>query len=248
MKNFFNRAKSAARPDPGKMLVLNAAAQEATLYLYDEISADWGIGAKDVISALAQAADAPVLHIRINSPGGSVFEGQAICEAIRRFEGKTIAHIDSLAASAASSIAIACDEVEISPGAFYMIHNASGMVWGDKADMRSMADVLEKIESAILAGYANKTGKDMAELVAWMDAETWFTADEAVANGFADRISEAPAKVKNSWNLGEVFKHPPKDLATVEPEPAPEENPHGERVAAINRSRVAHLAPRQQRL
>src|SRR5687768_5016860 len=123
---------------------------EATLYIYDVINSIWGVSAKDVVDQIADAADAQVLHIHINSPGGDVFEGRAIMAAISRFEGKTIAHIDSLCASAATSIALACDEVEMSDGAFFMIHNAAGMVWGDKTAMREMADLLEKVEGAII--------------------------------------------------------------------------------------------------
>lgn len=199
----------------------------ATLYIYDVIDADWGVGAKDVIAALASIDGTPDLHIRINSPGGDVFEGRAIMAAIQRYEGKTTAHIDSLAASAATSIALAADEVVISQGAFFMIHNASGLVWGDKNAMRETADLLEKIEGAIVADYTGKTGADTAQVVAWMDAETWFNADEAVANGFCDRLTEAPkGAAKNAWNLA-AFSNAPAALKAPpkEPEPVPEPEP-----------------------
>jgi ATP-dependent Clp protease, protease subunit len=216
IRQLLRSANQAARRPVN--LVRNQAG-EVTIYIYDEISAFWGIAAMDVINALAQVADAAVLHLRINSPGGDVFESQAIQEAIRRFTGKTIAHIDSLAASAATSIALACDEVEISPGAFFMIHNASAGVWGDKADLRKVADLLEKVEGAIVQGYVDKTGKTTEEVVAWMDAETWFTAEEAVAQGFADRLAEAPVKggTSNTWNLAEIFKNAPAQIADPEP-------------------------------
>ena len=190
---------------------------EATVYIYDLIDSYWGVSASSFIEQLETVSDAKTLHVRLNSPGGDVFQGKAIAEAIKRFSGKTIAHIDSLAASAATSIAIACDEVEISPSAFFMIHNASGAVWGDKQAMREQADLLEKVESTIVAGYVNKTGKDAAEIVAWMDAETWFTADEAVANGFCDRLAATADKTAhNTWNLA-AYSKVPKALA----EPAP---------------------------
>jgi hypothetical protein len=120
---------------------------------------------------------------------GMGYSSVAPFAGMERFAGKTIAHVDSLAASAATSIAIACDEVEIAQGAFFMIHNASGIVWGDKQAMRDTADLLEKVEGSIVNDYTAKTGKDAADVVAWMDAETWFTADEAVANGFCDRLA-----------------------------------------------------------
>lgn len=188
---------------------------EATLYIYDVIDAYWGISAKGIIDELAQAGNVDTLHVHINSPGGDVFEGRAIMAALQRFNGKTIAHIDSLCASAATSIALACNEVEMSDGAFFMIHNASGMVWGDKNAMRETADLLEKIEGAIVTDYVNKTGQDTQQIIDWMDAETWFSATEAVAHGFVDRIAET-AKAKNTWNLSAFNKAP---AALLEPDP-----------------------------
>lgn len=186
-------------------LVRNEA--EATIYIYDVIDPYWGISAKIVIGDIAAAIGATVLHIRINSPGGDVFESRAIIEAIKRFDGKTIAHIDSLAASAATSIALACNEVEISDGGFFMIHNASGMAWGDKADLRKTADLLEKVEGSIIAEYAAETGQTVEQITAWMQAETWFDAAEAIAAGFVDRM-QATAKVGNTWNLAAFAKAP----------------------------------------
>lgn len=197
-------------------LVRNAG--EASLYIYDVIDPYWGVSAAGVIEALAQAANADTLHVYINSPGGDVFEGRAIMAALRRFSGKTIAHIDSLCASAATSIAIACNEIEISEGAFFMIHNASGMAWGDKTDLRETADLLEKIEGAIVNDYTGKTGKDAAEIVAMMDAETWFNAAEAVEHGFVDRIAGKAAQ--NTWNLS-AFAKTPKALTEPERETEP---------------------------
>ena len=183
------------------------AADEATIYIYDIIDADYGVGAKDVIGAISSLKDAKVLNIRINSPGGDVFEGRAIMEAIKRFDGKTVAHIDSLAASAATSIALAADEVVMSDGALFMIHNASGLVWGDKNDMRQTADLLEKVEGSIVNDYTAKTGMEDTTIVAMMNAETWMTADEALANKFVDRVVKT-GKAKNTWNLSAFDKAP----------------------------------------
>jgi ATP-dependent protease ClpP protease subunit len=186
---------------------------EASLYIYDIISADFGVSALGVIDALEQVGQADVLHIYINSPGGDVFEGRAIMAALGRFTGKTIAHIDSLCASAATSIALACNEVEMSDGAFFMIHNASGMVWGDKTDMRQTADLLEKIEGSIVADYVKKTGKEDVQIMTWMDEETWFTTAQAIEYGFVDRMAKTP-KASNTWNLA-AFDKAPAALAEV---------------------------------
>ena len=187
-------------------LVQNANAAE--LYLYDVISADWGISAVQVIDAIDQAKGSEVLTLYINSPGGDVFEARAIMAALSRFDGKTVAQIDSLCASAATSIALACNEVHMAEGALFMIHNASGAVWGDKTAMRDTADLLQKVELSIITDYTQKTGKTDAEIAALMDAETWMTAQEALANGFIDSVTNPKSKPSNSWNLA-AFRNAP---------------------------------------
>ena len=199
-------------------LVRNGA--DASLYIYDVIDPYWGIGAMDVVDAIAAAGDAKTLNVYINSPGGDVFEGRAIMAALSRFQGKTVAIIDSLCASAATSIALACNEVQMAEGAFFMIHNASGMVWGDKSAMRETADLLERVEGSIVNDYTTKTGKDEAQVRAWMDAETWFTAEEAKAEGFVDVVTAPDSKAKNTWNLA-AFSKAPSNLKETPPDPDP---------------------------
>ena len=210
MKNLMQLYRDNLQAKKPLNLVRNQS--EASLYIYDVIDSYWGVSALQVIDAITEAGNAQVLHVYINSPGGDVFEGRAIMAALARFNGKTIAHIDSLCASAATSIAVACTEVEMSPGAFFMIHNASTMAWGDKTALRETADLLEKIEGSIIADYTSKTGKDSAQVTAWMDAETWFNAEEALANGFVDRISStSTAPAQNAWNLA-AFTNAPAAL------------------------------------
>lgn len=236
---------NAGREKRQTSLVRNGA--DASLYIYDVIDAYWGVSALSVIDAIAAAGDAKTLNVYINSPGGDVFEGRAIMAAIGRFDGKTVAHIDSLCASAATSIALACDEVRMSDGAFFMIHNASGLVWGDKTAMRETADLLEKVEGAIVNDYTAKTGKDEEQVRAWMDAETWFTAAEAKAEGFIDSIVKADGKAKNTWNLA-AFNKVPEQLKAP-PEPV-EETQNTEPASAgffmsaanANRLRLAQIA------
>lgn len=217
-------------------LVKNEGA--AVIYIYDVIDSYWGVSAKDVIAALANVSPDDEVHFHINSPGGDVFEGRAIMAAIRQHAGKTIAFVDSLAASAATSIAVACDEVVISQGAFFMIHNASGMVWGDKTDMREVADLLEKIEGSIVTDYVGKTGKEEQQIIDWMDAETWFSADEAIANGFCDRLADT-AKAKNTWNLAAFDKAPKALIDPPEPEKnEPQPAPAGFFMSAANANRL----------
>lgn len=191
---------------------------EAHIYIYDIIAGDgWGFGALNMVEQLAKIDPASsILNIHINTPGGSVFEARAIISAIQSFEGKTIAHIDGLCASAGTSIAISCSEVVIAAGGFFMIHNASGMAFGDKTAMRETANLLEKVEGVIVAEYVAKTGKAIEEVVAMMEAETWFTADEALTSGFVDRIAQPASGNKssasNTWNLA-AYQNAPKTLA-----------------------------------
>lgn len=195
---------------------------EASLYIYDVID-DWmGVSATAVTSALNQASGAEVLNVYINSPGGSVFEARAIMAALQRFEGKKVAHIDSLCASAATSIALACDEVQMTDGAFFMIHNASGIFYGDKNELRDSADLLEKIETSIVDDYANKTGMDKENIITMMNEETWMTATEAKEYGFVDMVTDSPsAKPKNAWNLA-AYTKAPEELKNIQLEPEAE--------------------------
>ena len=210
---------NAGRQKQPLNLVRNGA--DASLYIYDVISSYWGVSAISVAEQLNNVGDATTLHVYLNTPGGDVFEGRAIMALIQRFAGKTVAHIDSLCASAGTSIALACSEVEMSAGAFFMIHNASGGVYGDKKVMRDTADLLEKVEGSIVGDYVKKTGKGEAEVIAWMDAETWFSADEAIEAGFVDRLAPAAgAATNNTWNLA-AFNNAPKALSTAQPAPAP---------------------------
>lgn len=185
--------EAAARVKDGKPLhlspatVMDAAKDEATVYVYDAIGGWWGIDPREWVPAFAEIK-AKTIHLRINSPGGSVFDAETIRTAIAQHSANVIAHIDGMAASAATSVAIAADEVEMSSGGMFMIHNAWGWAMGGAKEMRDYADLLEKINGNIRAEYGRKTGKDEDELKDLMDAETWFTAAEAMEHGFVDRI------------------------------------------------------------
>lgn len=219
-----NKIRQLLRDNSGRQAqpqarIVNAGG-EATLYLYDVIDAWFGIAAEDVARQIAALEPGTTLHVRINSPGGDVFEGQAIATAIRQHQGRTIAHIDGLAASAATFISAAAGEVEISDGAFYMIHNGWTLAMGDKQAMLDTADLLAKVDASIVAAYTAKTGGDAQQIQAWMDAETWFSAQEAVDNGFADRMAATGDAAKNAkaWNLS-AFEHAPKALTDTPPGP-----------------------------
>lgn len=225
-------------------LVRNEDAGEATIYIYDVIDAWWGISALQIAPAIAALDPAFTLHMRFNSPGGDVFEGRAIRTAVQQFKGKTIGHIDGLAASAATTIVDACDEIEISEGGFYMIHNGWTVAWGNRHEMRRTADLLEKVDNAIVTDYVKRTGLDVAQLAQWMDDETWFDANEAVEHGFASRLATLPDKAPSDstdrkWNLS-AYAKTPKALVAPAP-PAPNNEPDLAAIHAHNQRRLQVL-------
>ena len=168
---------------------IRARDEGAEVSIYDEIGA-YGVSAKAFIAELGALPDDAPLTLRLNSPGGSVFDAVAIYNALKRHAGPVAVWIDGIAASAASYVAMAGDEVVMPANAFIMIHDPAGMVLGTAADMRAMADALDKIKGSLVAGYAAKSGRDEAEIAALMLKETWFDAEEAAALGLADRVAE----------------------------------------------------------
>jgi len=163
----------------------------ATIHLYDEVGA-FGAGSKEFLSDLAKL-DGQHIHLRINSPGGSVVEGTAIYNALRRHQGGLTVHIDALAASMASVIAMAGAPVYIADNALLMIHNPWTVSMGDSEQLRREADLLDKLKDNLRNAYVRKTGMEADRIAEMMDQETWLDAVEAVALGFADAIEEGVA-------------------------------------------------------
>ena len=128
------------------------------------------------------------IEVHINSGGGDVYAGSEIYTALRSYSGKVVVKIVGIAASAASVIAMAGDEVEISPTAQIMIHNVSSNVSGDHNALLHEAEVLEGFNKSIANAYIYKTGKALDDLLRLMDKTTWFDAESAVNQGFADKI------------------------------------------------------------
>lgn len=186
--HFENRSPISSRASV-KIKASASAPDTTEVMLYDEIGY-WGVTAKDFAATLATIAT-PNILLRINSPGGDVFDGIAMHAAIKAHPSNVVARIEGLAASAASFIALAANSVEIDENAFLMIHNAWGLAIGNKADMADMATTLGKIDGQIAAIYAKKSGKSTDAMAALMDGEsdgTWFTAAEAKAEGLVDQI------------------------------------------------------------
>lgn len=181
---------------------------QATIYLYEAIG--WlGIEAEDFAKDLSQI-NSKEIHLRINSPGGDVFDARAMQTAIAQHPAKVIAHIDGVAASAATYLALAADEVHMAEGAFFMIHKGWTLNIGNADDFREQANFLDKIDQSIANDYHKRTNKPLDEIIELMASETWFTADEAKEHGFIDEIFEN-VSTQNRFNLS-AYQHVPEQL------------------------------------
>jgi ATP-dependent Clp protease protease subunit len=207
------------------------------IFIYDDIGPDWlgMVGAKGIVDQLKKFGNDADVEVRINSPGGSVTEGQAIYNAFARHKGKVRMVIDSLAASMGSYIAMAGDEIEIAENAMLMVHNPWTLAMGDAAELRQTADVLEKFQSSSTEVYARRSGQKFDKVRELMDSETWLTAQEAVDLGFADSVGQemkdAQAKVKE----GRFAKTPARFLLGAG-EALPREERRASRIEHAQRS------------
>lgn len=193
----------------------------AEVFVYDEIGF-WGVTAEDMIRDLKEIT-APQITLRINSPGGGIFEGIAIMNVLRAHPAHVTTHVDSLAASIASVIAMAGDRIVMEPFSQMMIHDGSGLAIGNAADMREMAELLDRQSDNIAAVYADRTGGTAAEFRALMRAETWFTAQEAVEAGLADEVAPTRRRagdddpdMSNTWDLS-IFTYAGREFAPPPP-------------------------------
>lgn len=197
---------------PRKFEVISKSKTEAEVMLYDVIGGFFGIDAGKFARDV-KGIKADTIHLRINSPGGEVTAAKAMQTALAQHPARVVAHIDGLAASAATVVMLAADEIVASEGAFVMVHNPWGMTIGDSEDHRKNAELLEKFTEALAADYQKRTGKTDAEIRAWMDAETWFTAAEAKDAGFVDAVDET-VTAKNEWDLS-AYANAPAQLAVA---------------------------------
>lgn len=197
----------------------------AEVWIYDEIGEDWfgeGITAKRFVEEIT-ALEVSDIALHINSPGGSVFDGQAIYTALKRHSAKVTTYIDGLAASIASVVAMAGDTIIMPSNAMMMIHDPWAITLGNSTEMRKMADTLDKVSETILNVYAERSDKPREEIAAAMAAETWLTASDAAEYGFVDDIT-SDMRIAASFDLSR-FRHVPAGFAAcaMEPEEVPEE-------------------------
>ncbi|NUR09339.1 MAG: hypothetical protein HOQ45_20340 [Nocardioidaceae bacterium] len=169
----------------------------ADVYVFESIGGWFGVTADDFVRDVA-GLDVDHIDLHLNSPGGEAFEGIAIANVLRQHRAGVTVWVDGIAASAASVIAMAGDEVVMGIGAQLMIHDASMVTMGNAEELRKDADVVSKASDSIAAAYAAKAGGTAAEWRAVMQAESWYTGPEAVAAGLADRLATADDKGKAS--------------------------------------------------
>lgn len=211
--------------------LLAKANGEAELVLYGEIDAYFGIAAKQVREDLKAMGDVKAIHVRLNSEGGNVFDGLAIYNTLREHPAAVTVHVDGMALSIASIIAMAGDAIVMAEGAYMMLHNPAMFSYGDAEDHEQAAALLASVKDQLLGIYSRRTGLDAAAVAELMAAETWLDADAAIAKGFATRKTEtlavaASIDTSRFANAPKQF-HPSNSLANEEvpmpnePTPAP---------------------------
>jgi len=216
----------------GPFYTINAqthgADDHAEILIYSEIGDSWFADTVDAKSFVDQigALDVSNISVRINSPGGSVFDGHAIHNALKRHRAHVTTYVDGLAASIASVVALAGDRVVMAQNSVMMIHNAWTVAIGDANEMRSKADVLDTLNRTLVGVYESKTSKPREEIVAAMSAETWFDAASALEFGLADEITKDEAQIAALAQFDvkalERFRRTPERLVAALREPTDE--------------------------
>lgn len=211
----------------------NKADKAGEILIYEDIGEGFftsGVTAQGFLKELKALGDVDSLDIRINSNGGSVFDGIAIYNALKRHSAKKNVYVDGIAASIASVIAMAGDSITMGEGSFLMIHKASGLGMGNANDMRELANILEGIDAQLVDIYSSRTGLDSELINKMMDEETWMNSSEAIENNFADSVGEklkiaAHANIERFHNIPESLKDSHSGPSEVPNKPADEPAP-----------------------
>lgn len=193
------RALAAAEPRTTPCFRVENAGDTPKFYVYDLIGG-WDNDAAEFVQAV-HAVKADAIDVHVNSPGGFVYDGMAMYEALRGHPAAVAVHIDGLAASAASFLAQAGDTIDISPGGRVMIHDAQGVGIGSPADLREFADLLDGVSDDIAGIYAGRTGGKAADWRAAMTATTWYSAQQSVDAGLVDRVTGKTSGPDNRTRL-----------------------------------------------
>jgi len=191
---------------------IRALSKGAEISIHDEIGA-FGVTAKEFLAELGELTNTSRITLRINSPGGSVFDGIAIYNALRRHAAHITVVVEGIAASIASVIVCAGDEVVMPENAMLMLHEPSAVVSGTADDLLSMAAALEKMRVSLVSAYRDKSGLPDTKIETLLNKETWLSASEALELGFADRI-ESPVKMAAHFDFS-TFRNAPRALSAL---------------------------------
>ena len=207
------------------------------LSIYDEIGF-WGVQASDFRAQLG-AITAKEVTVEINSPGGDLFAGVAMYNMLKA-AGKTVnVKVMGVAASAASLVAMAGDTIEMPKNTFMMVHNPMGVSMGNADDMRETAELLDRLGASMVQTYAARTGQPENAIAEMLAVDTWMTADEALAAGFATVVTEdIEATASFDMTKADLPAHIKAVYASAKPEKTPEEI-EAERLAQVEVDRLA---------
>ena len=215
-KNQFPISSSAGKRDKNVIpLKIQAKGNKtAEILIYDDIGDDYygGVSAKSFARDLVALGDLTDIVLRINSAGGNVFDGVAIYNTLARHPAKITVDIDGMALSIASVIAMAGDTIRMADNAMLMIHDPWGFAVGNALQLREQADLMDNIKTNLVGTYAKKTAMAHDALSDMMSAETWMTADEALAFGFIDQVTDAKHEKLAAHFDPKRFKNTPKDF------------------------------------
>lgn len=212
-------------PNQREWYTVNNSADEVQIDIYGDIGESWwsdSVSAKQLLDAISGAKGKPIT-LCINSGGGSVFDAFAMMSALRAHDAKVTARVDGIAASAASFLLAAADEVIMSSVAWIMIHDATTYEYGRAEDLRKTADWMDRINDQLAGIYAKRCKRTKDEFVDAMHETTWYTADEALELGLIDSVSEAVALAACATN----------DKTTIDSAPQEARDMLGENVAGV---------------
>lgn len=196
--------------------IKNKAGHVLDISLHDEIGL-WGVTAADFMAELSAHTEVRSINLSIHSPGGNLLDGLAMYNKLKAHPARVFGKVEGIAASAASVVLMAADHIEMPENAFLMIHNAHGVAGGDPDDLREFADVMERMQASAVNIYHARTGLGPDELSGMMKAETWMTAEDALANGFIDTITERVEVAAKIAAFSRYFKAVPvKNAANVD--------------------------------
>lgn len=193
-----------------------AKGKTGEIWLYDEVGDGWfgGMSAKSFQSELAKLGKVDTINLHINSPGGSVFDGVAIYNQLKSHPARVEVDVDGIAASIASVIAMAGDEIRMADGSMMMIHDPYTLAAGGAEELRKTAELLDQIAVNIRGIYAKRTGMKDSDIAVLMAEETWFGAAAAIDSGFADSVTEQ-LRVAACSNFDFTrFKHAPDNVTS----------------------------------